>query len=256
MRPWGALAIAAAAACAAPAVPPRSAVAPMRGDLGLFTSDDPLHRSYWLRTDGGVIGVAPDPDPVEGRVALSEVGRILGGPVLGLVLLDPTPARIEGAFSLRRTVWTSSVTANHLALAGRDVEPLPQAWPRWHSAPAWPLAIPLAGGHVAIAVGGHLFTSDLIASGCHPGFAADLDALEAGIARAAQARPRVVHPGCGPSGGPEILAEAQRYIDALRTARRAHPGDAQAIAAALRAQFPKHRGAIDLTRRLGALVAR
>lgn len=88
---------------------------------------------------------------------------------------------------------------------------------------------------------GYLFVGDLVGNGHHSWlelghtdeWLARLDELEA-------LRPRFVHPGRGPSGGPELLVNEREYIarvvEVVRESEATEPSPAEALAA-LRARI-------------------
>jgi glyoxylase-like metal-dependent hydrolase (beta-lactamase superfamily II) len=67
--------------------------------------------------------------------------------------------------------------------------------------------------HVIVEYDGHLFAGDLIASGAHSWL--EIGRTDAWLLRLQEMRalsPRFVHPGRGPSGGPELLDQEESYL--------------------------------------------
>jgi glyoxylase-like metal-dependent hydrolase (beta-lactamase superfamily II) len=82
-----------------------------------------------------------------------------------------------------------------------------------------------SNAHVVVEFDGHIFAGDLIANANHAWLKeADVDAWLARITDMRAMRPRYVHPGRGPNGGPELLDAQARYLElAQRLVREASP---------------------------------
>jgi glyoxylase-like metal-dependent hydrolase (beta-lactamase superfamily II) len=82
-----------------------------------------------------------------------------------------------------------------------------------------------SNAHVVVEFDGHLFPGDLVAHQNHSWLKeADLDAWLARMDDLRARRPRFVHPGRGPNGGPELLDAETRYLQlAQRLVREASP---------------------------------
>ncbi len=100
--------------------------------------------------------------------------------------------------------------------------------------------------HVAVTWEGHLFVGDLVSSQNHAWMElGHLDAWKARLTELRALNPRFVHPGRGPSGGPDLLDAQTAYLDHVLELVRAEqptgePDDAavQRVAAKLRAAHP------------------
>ena len=71
--------------------------------------------------------------------------------------------------------------------------------------------------HVVVEWQGHVFVGDLIASRCHSWL--ELAHIEEWLARLEEIRamhPTYVHPGRGPSGGPELIDAEERYLKRIQ----------------------------------------
>ncbi|MCA9715036.1 MAG: hydrolase, partial [Myxococcales bacterium] len=111
-----------------------------------------------------------------------------------------------------------------------------------------------SAAHVLLEFEGHLFAGDLVASATHSWLeigetAAWLERVDEMVALA----PRHVHPGRGPSGGPELLVAQRRYLeDVIAAVAAEHPRgpvDAQALARVetrLLERYPDHAFAVFL----------
>jgi glyoxylase-like metal-dependent hydrolase (beta-lactamase superfamily II) len=114
-----------------------------------------------------------------------------------------------------------------------------------------------SNAHVVLEFDGHVFPGDLIASGNHAWLKeADIDAWLQRLDDLRALRPRFVHPGRGPSGGPELIEEQATYLRLVRRlVAEAHPtaADDEAaqdrIRAAVEARYPQYGFAVFL--RLG-----
>ncbi len=82
-----------------------------------------------------------------------------------------------------------------------------------------------SNAHVVVEFDGHVFSGDLVASRNHSWLKeADVDAWLARLDDMRGMRPRFVHPGRGPSGGPDLLDAEERYLRlAQRLVREASP---------------------------------
>ena len=70
-----------------------------------------------------------------------------------------------------------------------------------------------SAAHTAVLFDGHLFVGDLVANGNHAWMELGLlDEWQATLDALIALQPRFVHPGRGPSGGPELLTEQKAYL--------------------------------------------
>jgi glyoxylase-like metal-dependent hydrolase (beta-lactamase superfamily II) len=118
--------------------------------------------------------------------------------------------------------------------------------------------------HVILQFEDQVFVGDLVASGAHSWL--EIGKTDAWIERIKEIeamRPRFVHPGRGPSGGPELLAAQRAYLEeviALVAAEKPTGAPDRAALGRVRAQLeqrhPKHRFAVFLELGLPAEWAR
>lgn len=238
----------------APKRPARHAVgAAPHGDarIGTFTSDSLTFdtAAYWIEGPDGVVLIDTG---FLTPVAVDFAGRAeaaTGKKVVEAVVLHANPDKFNGTATLQAR-GVEVVTSAQVAALIPAVHAKRVGWFGKRYAPDYPMAaaepavfgdattVIEAGGlsltahvlgagcsaaHVAVMFDGHLFVGDLVANENHAWlelgrldeWMATLDALIA-------LNPRWVHPGRGPSGGPELL-----------TAQRAYLADVKARVAAL-----------------------
>ncbi|HEY1958087.1 MAG TPA: hypothetical protein VGH28_20845 [Polyangiaceae bacterium] len=71
--------------------------------------------------------------------------------------------------------------------------------------------------HVVVAWDGHVFVGDLVASRCHAWLElAHIDEWHARLEEIRAMHPTYVHPGRGPSGGPELIDAQERYLKRVK----------------------------------------
>ncbi|MBI5513102.1 MAG: MBL fold metallo-hydrolase [Deltaproteobacteria bacterium] len=114
-----------------------------------------------------------------------------------------------------------------------------------------------SNAHVVLEFDGHVFPGDLIASRNHAWLKeANIDAWLQRLEDLRALNPRFVHPGRGPSGGPELIDQQEEYLRLVqRLVAEAHPTaqDDEAaqdrVRAAVEARYPGYGFAVFL--RLG-----
>ncbi|TNF28440.1 MAG: hydrolase [Deltaproteobacteria bacterium] len=106
----------------------------------------------------------------------------------------------------------------------------------------------VSAAQVVVEIGGHVFAGDLLTNGHHSWLELGLlDAWRARLGEIAALGPRIVHPGRGESGGPELIDAERAYLDFVEArvaAAQPHgePTKAQlmAIRAELEARYPSY----------------
>lgn len=237
-----------------PKRPARHAVgAAPHGDarIGTFTSDSLTFdtAAYWIEGPDGVVLIDTG---FLTPVAVDFAGRAeaaTGKKVVEAVVLHANPDKFNGTATLQAR-GVEVVTSAQVAALIPAVHAKRVGWFGKRYAPDYPMAaaepavfgdatmVIEAGGlsltahvlgagcsaaHVAVMFDGHLFVGDLVANENHAWLELGrLDEWMATLDVLIALNPRWVHPGRGPSGGPELL-----------TAQRAYLADVKARVAAL-----------------------
>jgi glyoxylase-like metal-dependent hydrolase (beta-lactamase superfamily II) len=105
-----------------------------------------------------------------------------------------------------------------------------------------------SGAHVAVEFDGHLFVGDLIANQNHAWLELGLiDAWKQRIEELKALHPKFVHPGRGPTGGPELLDAQAAYLDRVVALVKAespngdpNPAAVERVEKALEAEYPNY----------------
>lgn len=202
--------------------------------------------SFWIEGPEGIVFIDTQfiPSALNKQWTFAEVHT--GKKLRLAVVLHPTPDRFNG------TAWLAEravpvVTSEQV----RDL--IPEAHARWaplfaekYAPSGYPARLVLpasfgrtttelhAGGltlkahvlgqgsspaHVVVEWEGHLFTGDLVTNGAHGWFGGGrVDAWLERLEELRALKPRWIHPGHGPAGGPELL---DREADYLRTIQAA-----------------------------------
>lgn len=245
------LALLVLAACAAHTTPntetPRSA-----SPVGHFTSIPWGFEtgSHWIEGPEGVVVIDTQFLPSEAERLLVEIARQTDKQVVLAVVLHANPDKFNGADVFRAhgiPVTTSAqvraaipevAEKRRRAFLARYAPDYPTTDPTLESFGETTRTLDVAGlhlklhvlgrgcseAHVAVEWRGHLFVGDLGISRTHAWL--ELGYLDDWIARLdelAALRPTHVHPGRGPSGGPELLAASRAYLEDIRTRVDATP---------------------------------
>lgn len=254
------------AACAPRAATPAEVDPDRRDGVHAFTSvPRGFHtRSYWIEGPTGVVVIDTQFMPSEARRLISTIEAESDHEIVLAIVLHPNPDKFNGA-EVFREHGVRVVTSSQVLARIPEVDALRRSWFYERYAPDYPARTPElesfggatttieAGGltlrahvlgagcshaHVVIEHAGHVFPGDLVASGAHSWL--ELGLLDPWLARLdeiAALRPRRVHPGRGPSGGPELLDAEREYLGRVRTlVREARP------------TLPVPEGAIDAIR--------
>jgi glyoxylase-like metal-dependent hydrolase (beta-lactamase superfamily II) len=118
--------------------------------------------------------------------------------------------------------------------------------------------------HVVVEWEGHLFTGDLVTNGAHGWFEGGrVDAWLERIGELRALMPRWIHPGHGPTGGPELLDREADYLRAIQAAVAAErpqgvstPEALERITGRVKERFPGYTHELNLRALLRAEWAR
>jgi len=195
--------------------------------------------SHWIEGPSGVVVIDTQFLPSEAERLIAHVEHTTRKPIVLALVLHPNPDKFNGTDVFRARgipVMTSAqvlaavpdvAARRRRAFLARYAPDYPERDPELTSFGDATRTLEVAGltlmlhvlgpgcstAHVAVEWNGHVFAGDLIASRTHPW-------LELGTVRAWLQRldeldalaPRRVHPGRGPSGGPELVASTRDYL--------------------------------------------
>jgi glyoxylase-like metal-dependent hydrolase (beta-lactamase superfamily II) len=215
-----------------------------RGDgwLGTYVASWKGFRtnSYWIEGPGGLVLVDTQFLPSAGVEAVELAEKLTGKKVVAAIVLHPNPDKFNGTTALQQRgiqVLTSDqvlarIPAVHELRHGwfydRFKPDYPNEAPRPASFGAATTELDLAGikikahvlgpgcseAHVVLEYEKHVFVGDLVAGMGHAWL--ELGQLDEWLARLAEIQalaPEQVHPGRGPSGGPDLLARQKAYLE-------------------------------------------
>lgn len=236
--------------------------------------------SYWIEGPGGLVLVDTQflPSAAEELVVWAE--RVTGKKAVLAIVLHPNPDKFNGTETLQKRgirVVTSRqvldrIPAVHALRSGwfgeRYKPDYPEATPAPEAFGAATTVLKAAGldiglhvlgvgcseAHVAVTFDGHLFTGDLVSNNHHAWLEiGQIDAWLQRLGELAALEPDHVHPGRGPSAGPELLDAQAAYlrdVKALVAAERARQPAAQRkpedeaaverVRTAMLARYPGH----------------
>jgi glyoxylase-like metal-dependent hydrolase (beta-lactamase superfamily II) len=220
--------------------------------------------TFWIEGPTGVVVIDTQFLPSEAERAIERIARETGKPIELAIVLHPNPDKFNGADVFRahgvRVVTSRQVSEHVPAVAAQRRRAFLARY-----APDYPAGDPAlepfgdatttleAGGlalrahvlgrgcseaHVVVEWNGHVFGGDLLISRTHAWL--ELGHVREWLARVdeiAALSPRRVHPGRGPSGGPEILAGTRRYLSRVLE-----------LVAEARPSIPAPDGALDAIR--------
>ncbi len=214
------------------------------GRIGRYTSSawGFSTASYWIEGPEGLILVDLQflPSAAEELVEIAE--RETGKKVVLAIVLHANPDKFNGTQTLQhrgvRVVTSDQVLAlipevhekRVAAFADRYRPDYPETLPVPESFGGSSQVLEAAGlklnlhtvgagcgdAHVLLEFEGHLFTGDLVGSGVHSWL--ELGHADAWIERVGEMQalnPVYVHPGRGPSGGPDLLTAQREYLEAV-----------------------------------------
>jgi len=267
-------------ACAAsPAPRPEPTAA---SPVGVHASTARTFRTnaFWIQGPEGVVLIDTMFTPSAALAALEAAESATGARVTHAIVLHANPDKFNGTAALQAR-GVEVLTSAQVAALIPDVFALRTAWFGERYAPDWPTETPspasfgdastvleIAGleltahvlgrgvseAHVVITWRSHLFAGDLVAHGHHGWL--EIGATDDWLERITEMQamsPTHVHPGRGPSGGPELLVEQRAYLNrvmeivaASRPALPAAAGTFEALARAVREAYPDHGHAVFL----------
>lgn len=247
------------------ALPPGSAVTLAHADanaysdarVGAYVSSNWgfSTNSFWIEGPEGLVMVDTQFLPSAAAEMVDWAERVTGKKAVLAVVLHANPDKFNGTETLQRRGVRVVTSEQVRALVPPVFEKRTRAF-RSRYAPDWPAVTPspdsfgaattelhaagltlrahvlgpaTSDAHVVLEWEGHVFTGDLVASRCHAWL--ELGHVDEWLDRIAETkalRPRFVHPGRGPSAGPELLDAQERYLKRVRelvlAEHAAHPG--------------------------------
>jgi glyoxylase-like metal-dependent hydrolase (beta-lactamase superfamily II) len=195
--------------------------------------------SYWIEGPDGLVVVDTQFLPSAAAEMVSWAERVTGKRVVLAIVLHANPDKFNGTETLQRRGIRVVTSDQVRALIPGVFEKRTRAFAARY-APDWPPVTPAPAGfgaqttdlhaagltlrlhvlgpatsdaHVVLEWDGHLFTGDLVASQCHAWL--ELGHVDEWLQRIAEMRalhPTAVHPGRGPTAGPELLDAQEVYL--------------------------------------------
>lgn len=207
--------------------------------------------SYFIEGPEGVVVIDTQFMPSEARALLERAEAETGKPVVLAIVLHANPDKFNGTEVFERR-GIRVVTSDQVCALIPEVDELRRGWFYERYAPDYPEETPspecfgsetttleagglalrahvlgpgVSGAHVVVEWEGHVFAGDLVANGNHGWLELGLTGeWLARLDEIAAMDPRRVHPGRGPSGGPELIAKQRAYIErVLDLVREAEP---------------------------------
>lgn len=206
--------------------------------------------TFFIEGPAGLVALDTQFLPSAAEEAVARAESLTGKPVVAAIVLHVNPDKFNGTATFQRhgaRVVTSAqvaalIPAVHTQRKGKF-------WGTY--APDYPAELPVpevfgeadapfeAGGvtvrlrvvgagcskaHVIAEWEGHVFGGDLVANGHHAWLELGLvDEWKARLDEMAASTPKFVHPGRGPSGGPELLERQRAYLDEVVALVQAEP---------------------------------
>ena len=231
--------------------------------------------SFWLSGPAGLVLVDTQFLPSGGLEAAALAEQATGQKLVTAFVLHANPDKFNGTSALQGRgveVWTARQVLDAMpAIHAKRVAafydrykpdyPLEMPTPAVFGAATMPLqaaglsltAHVLGPGcseaHVVLQFEDQLFVGDLVANGAHSWL--EIGRTDEWLRRIRELealRPRFVHPGRGPSGGPELLTRQRTYLEdviaQVAAEKPSGPPDQAALArvrAALEQRYPGHR---------------
>lgn len=250
--------------------------------VGVYTSTPRTFatNAYWIEGPGGVVLVDTMFTPSQGVAALEAAEAATDRRVTHAIVLHANPDKFNGTAALQARgveVWTSAQVAAAIpdvferrtrAFASRYAPDWPTETPAPESFGDHTTTLTLAGltltahvlgrgvseAHVVLEWEGHVFAGDLLANGHHGWLEIGAtDDWRRRLDDIAAMGPRRLHPGRGPSAGPELLDAQRAYLrNVERIVAAARPrlpileGVIEALAREVEAAYPDHRHAVFL----------
>lgn len=214
------------------------------GWLGKYVSSWKGFRtnSYWIEGPTGLILIDTQFLLSAGLEAVELAEKITGKKVVAAIVLHANPDKFNGAAALQQR-GVEVLTSEQIVALIPAVHELRHGWFYERYKPDYPDQAPtlrsfgaatteleLAGlkvkahvlgpgcseAHVVLEYAEHVFVGDLVAGMGHAWL--ELGRIDEWLARLAEVQalaPRQVHPGRGPSGGPELLARQKSYLETV-----------------------------------------
>lgn len=198
--------------------------------------------SYWIEGPDGLVLIDTQFLPSAAAKAVDWAETVTGKQVKLAFVLHANPDKFDGTATLQRRgirVITSEqvkrlIPAVHQKRLGwfydRYKPDYPKETPEPEAFGSRTQVIRAAGleltahvlgpgcseAHVVVEVDGHIFVGDLVANGAHSWLEiGKTDQWLERLDELAALAPRYVHPGRGPSGGPELIARERAYLERL-----------------------------------------
>lgn len=198
--------------------------------------------SYWIEGPGGLILIDTQFLLSAGAEAVELAETVTGKKVVAALVLHANPDKFNGTAALQQR-GIEVLTSQQIAALIPAVHELRHGWFYDRYKPDYPDQAPvprsfgaatteldLAGvkvkahvlgpgcseAHVVLEYRKHVFVGDLVAGMGHAWL--ELGLLDEWLARLAEIQalaPEEVHPGRGPSGGPELLARQKAYLETV-----------------------------------------
>jgi glyoxylase-like metal-dependent hydrolase (beta-lactamase superfamily II) len=238
--------------------------------------------SYWIEGPEGVVLIDTQFLPSAAEEAVAWAERTTGKKVVAALVLHPNPDKFNGTGVLRRH-GARVLTSEQVKARVPAVHALRKEWfyeryqpdypadpPDLESFGAASTTVKVAGlelgvhvlgagcseAHVAVTWEGHLFAGDLVANLNHAWLEIGKpDEWLARLEELAALEPEFVHPGRGPSGGPELLARQRRYLLDVIELTKAAQGVAE-VQTQLLERYPGYGYAVFLRLGLPAVYER
>ena len=196
--------------------------------------------TFWISGPDGLVLVDTQFLPSAGVAAVEQAEHATGERARGAFVLHPNPDKFNGTTALQRRgieVWTSAQVLEHMpeihamrvaSFYERYKPDYPRDMPRPTSFGAATRSMHVAGlpltahvmgpgcseAHVVLQFEDQIFVGDLVAHGSHAWL--EIGRTDEWLRRIDELlalRPRLVHPGRGPSGGPELLTRQRAYLE-------------------------------------------
>jgi glyoxylase-like metal-dependent hydrolase (beta-lactamase superfamily II) len=230
--------------------------------------------SFWIEGPSGLVVIDTQFLPSAAAEMVDWAEGVTGKKVVLAIVLHPNPDKFNGTSTLQRRGIRVVTSDQVRALIPAVFEARTRAF-RSRYAPDWPSEVPMpdsfgartadldaagltlrmhvlgaatSDAHVVVEWQGHVFTGDLVASQCHAWL--ELGHVDEWLTRLSEVKalhPTFVHPGRGPSAGPELLDAQAEYLAQVKDLMlQEHPTGAvrpdaiEHVKAALVARYPAY----------------
>jgi len=195
--------------------------------------------SYWIEGPGGLIAIDTQFLPSAAEEMITAAEAMTGKKVKLAIVLHANPDKFNGTATFQKRKIRVVTSKEVIELIPSIHEKRLKAFYDRYK-PDYPLELPkpepfgdktttlteagvtvtahvlgpgCSEAHVVIEFEGHLFAGDLVASGSHSWL--EIGRTDEWLRRIEEMKalkPRFIHPGRGPSGGPELLDQEDRYL--------------------------------------------